>query len=58
MIVGQKRRTKMIVSPYCEKHDMAIRLLTLSHCERRQEEDCEKGQCEHFGMRLYSKDGF
>lgn len=48
----------MIVSPYCQKHDMAIRLLTLSHCERRQEEDCEAGQCEHFGMRFYSKNGF
>ncbi len=43
----------MIVSPYCEKHDMAIRLLTLSHCERRHDDDCENGQCEHFGMRFY-----
>lgn len=48
----------MIVSPYCKKHEMAIRLLTQSHCEKRHEEDCEFGQCKYFGMRLYSKDGF
>ncbi|MCZ7399803.1 MAG: hypothetical protein O8C62_09050 [Candidatus Methanoperedens sp.] len=48
----------MIVSPYCEKHDMAIRLLTHSHCERRLDAQCESGLCEHFGMRFYSKDGF
>jgi hypothetical protein len=48
----------MIVSPYCKKHDMAIRLLTVSHCGRRQDFDCEAGQCEHFGMRFYSKVGY
>ncbi len=48
----------MIVSPYCEKHDMPLRLLTLSHCERRHDDGCESGLCEHFGMRFYSKSGF
>ncbi|MCZ7393782.1 MAG: hypothetical protein ABOK23_09610 [Candidatus Methanoperedens sp.] len=36
----------MMVSPYCEKHDMALRLLTQSHRERRHEDDCESVQCE------------
>jgi len=48
----------MIVSPYCKKHDMAIRLLTPSHCESRSDEDCEAGQCEHFGLRFYLKNTF
>ncbi len=48
----------MIISPYCEKLDMAIRLLTIVHCRRRLGDNCERGECEHFGMRLYSKDGF
>lgn len=46
----------MIVSPYCKKNDMAIRLLTTSHCDTRLENKCERGECEHFGMRLYSPD--
>ncbi len=48
----------MIVSPYCEKYDMALRLLTSTHCQNRFDDNCERGVCEHFGMRLYSKDGF
>ena len=52
------RRNEMIVSPHCNKHDMAIRLLTLSHCEKRHDDECEYGLCDHFGMRFYSKLGF
>ncbi len=47
----------MIVSPFCKKHDMAIRLLTISHCEDRKEPGCEKGECEFFRMRLYLPNG-
>jgi hypothetical protein len=43
----------MIVSPYCELHDMALRLLTTSHCKDRNSEKCASGECEHFGMRFY-----
>ncbi len=43
---------RIIVSPYCKKHDMAIRLLTIGHCEERNGDECEYGLCEHFGMRL------
>jgi hypothetical protein len=33
----------MMVSPYCEKHDTAMRLLKHSHCERRHDDDCDAG---------------
>lgn len=42
----------MIVSPYCKKLDMAIRLLTVSQCGERNGEECEFGLCEHFSTRL------
>jgi len=42
----------MIVSPHCEKHDMAIRLLTIGHCPERNDFKCESGECEHFRMLL------
>lgn len=42
----------MIVSPHCEKHNMAIRLLTTGHCPERNDLKCESGKCEHSGMRF------
>jgi hypothetical protein len=43
----------MIVSPHCEKYDMAIRLLTTGHCPERNDLKCESGECEHSGKRLF-----
>jgi hypothetical protein len=43
----------MIVSPHCEKHDMAIRLLTTGHCPERNDRKCESGECEHSGKRFF-----
>jgi|GEM_PF-1015615 len=43
----------MIISPHCEKHNMAIRLLTIGHCPERNDLKCELGECEHSGMRLF-----
>lgn len=43
----------MIISPHCEKHNMAIRLLTTEHCPKRNDLKCELGECEHSGKRLF-----
>ncbi len=42
----------MIVSPYCKKHDMNMRLLTINHCQNRNKKECEYGSCKNFGMKL------
>lgn len=42
----------MVITPYCNKHKMAIRLLTSSHCVQRDSKECMPDKCGYYKIKM------